>query len=267
MSESVLPSSLPLEAKTESIPALVVANPVAAPVSAADEPAAKKAKVETTPVKEKTPKKRALSQAERTQREAEALIGDLNKEGSGDGPRRTRSQTRGTPAPSIVEKISPKPRAPRRTDTPAVKKTPASGSESAKKGRGRGRKGKPGRKPGVKAAEQEEEEAGGEQEAGDIEEGADATDGQEPEPAVVNENGQDESTEAAPVVAAVPVPESKPTPTPEKTVEPTPPPPPPVVSASPVKEIPSVTPQPQEPQAPSQPEPNTAVVAEDDGWN
>jgi len=145
-----------------------------------DAPAAKKAKVEEaapTP-KERTPKKRGLSQTERTQREAEALIGDLKNE-SLDGPRRTRSQTRGTPAPSILEKISPaRSRAPRKESTSpasATKKSPAAGGGG---GRGRGR----GAKKNVNASEDAPDAA--EQEVEDA----------APQP--VNENGLPEvSTE------------------------------------------------------------------------
>jgi len=143
-----------------------------------EEPAAKKAKVEEAappPKKERTPKKRGLSQTERTQREAEALIGDLKNE-SLDGPRRTRSQTRGTPAPSILEKISPaRSRAPRNTSPASgTKKSPAAGGG----GRGRGR----GAKKNVNASEDAPDAAGQE-----VEDAA-------PEP--VNENGlPGESTE------------------------------------------------------------------------
>src|SRR5687768_9985626 len=103
------------------INATVDPKPEETPQPNIEEPAAKKAKVEEAapppPKKERTPKKRGLSQTERTQREAEALIGDLKNE-SLDGPRRTRSQTRGTPAPSILEKISPaRSRAPRKEST------------------------------------------------------------------------------------------------------------------------------------------------------
>ena len=155
------------------------AKPEETPQQNIDEPAAKKAKVEETaptPKKERTPKKRGLSQTERTQREAEALIGDLKNE-SLDGPRRTRSQTRGTPAPSILEKISPaRSRAPRSTSpASATKKSPAAGGGG---GRGRGR----GAKKNVNASEDAPDAAGEE-----VEDAA-------PQP--VNENGLlGESTE------------------------------------------------------------------------
>ena len=91
-------------------------------------------------VKEKTPKKK-VSQLERTRAEAEALIGDLKKDGEESGGRRTRSQTRGTPAKSPV--LPDKPvRSSSRTQTPKAKsESPAKKSPPASKSRGRsGRK-------------------------------------------------------------------------------------------------------------------------------
>lgn len=72
-----------------------------------------------------------MSQLERTRAEAEALIGDLKKDGEESGGRRTRSQTRGTPPKSVLpEKPTRSPRAAKaKTESPAAaapKKTPAS---------------------------------------------------------------------------------------------------------------------------------------------
>jgi hypothetical protein len=107
-------------------------------------------------VKEKTPKKK-VSQLERTRAEAEALIGDLKKDGAESGGRRTRSQTRGTPAKSVVpEKPVRTPRTPKtKSESPAAapKKTPAAG-------RSRGR-------PAKKAAAPADEENGASAAAGD----------------------------------------------------------------------------------------------------
>lgn len=93
-------------------------------------------------MKEKSAKKK-VSQLERTRAEAEALIGDLKKDGGEEsGGRRTRSQTRGTPPKSVVpEKVTRSPRAAKsgRSESPAAaapKKTPTTGrsrSRNAKK--------------------------------------------------------------------------------------------------------------------------------------
>ena len=78
-------------------------------------------------VKEKQTPKKKVSQLERTRAEAEALIGDLKKDGEESGGRRTRSQTRGTPAksPVLSEKPTRAPRTSKPTPAPAPKKSPA----------------------------------------------------------------------------------------------------------------------------------------------
>ena len=79
-----------------------------------------------------------------------------------DGGRRTRSQTRGTPAPSPVQKASPRAARKPREATPAVKSTAPSSAEKkpssgGRRGRGRGR-GR-GRPPSKKAKAGADEEA------------------------------------------------------------------------------------------------------------
>jgi hypothetical protein len=228
-----------------------------------------------TPTKERTPRKRGISQAERTLKEAQALIGDLKEGSSSEGSRRTRSATRGTPAPSIVEKISPKPRAPSvRKDTPAVKKNPATpssaGSARGRKGRGRGRpKGGRGRKSASSTSE------AGETEEDDKTEGdavnppdaqkQDKTDSTDKQDAVVNENGQ--SSESEEVKEEVKEEASKTTSSPVKespvsaVVEPV------VEQESKQEEKKDVVETPSsETTAPSDPKEST-TKEDDDGWN
>lgn len=132
--------------------------------------------------------------AERTRREAEAIIKDL-KEVPGDG-RRTRSATRGTPAPSPVQ-VSPRAARKPREATPAVKSTTTSAEKKpASGGRGRGRGRPPRKQVAAVAAEEANDEVdadnGTETTSSDAPSATtnnNATNNAEPVP---NENGIDE---------------------------------------------------------------------------
>lgn len=165
-----------------------------------------------------------MSVAERTRLEAEAIIKDLKD--TPDGGRRTRSATRGTPAPSVVQAVvSPRAGRKPRVSTPAVKSTAAT-AEKKPAARGRGR---PPRKS-VNATPEKTDEVdqsnnGTETTSSDAPSATNAAESSEPVPeenGIEGESHDDVVPEPVPVVAPVAVEEKKVEPVQEKESVPSP---------------------------------------------
>ena len=118
-----------------------------------------------------------------------------------EGGRRTRSQTRGTPAPSPVQ-TSPRAARKPREATPAVKST----EKKASTGRGRGRPPRKGIKPAEEKADEVDANNGTETTSSDAPSATNATEEPAPTENGVNESHEESTPEVDKPAASEPAP-------------------------------------------------------------